>query len=160
MKNKLGINEFRLNEIERKIVNLKLNMLDETFTFNKKELNLDYLISLNKFLFNDFYCGDESVIRNLSANEVEIINKYLKNIIIVCVNDPENIEIILSLIEEIWHLQPFIVGNTRTLIAYLKILSKCFLLEIEVNVNKEITSKPDMFNLNNFVNRKGLTKFK
>lgn len=160
MKNKLGINEFRLNEIERKIVNLKLNMLDETFTFNKKELNLDYLISLNKFLFNDFYCGDESVIRNLSANEVEIINKYLKNIIIVCVNDPENIEIILSLIEEIWHLQPFIVGNTRTLIAYLKILSKCFLLEIEVNVNKEITSKPDMFNLNNFVNRKGLTKVK
>ena len=160
MKNKLGINEFRLNEIERKIVNLKLNMLDETFTFNRKELNLDYLISLNKFLFNDFYCGDESVIRNLSANEVEIINKYLKNIIIVCVNDPENIEIILSLIEEIWHLQPFIVGNTRTLIAYLKILSKCFLLEIEVNVNKEITSKPDMFNLNNFVNRKGLTKIK
>lgn len=160
MKNKIGISELQLRMIEHRLINQKLNLLDETFTFNESEYNFKYLVLLNDFLFRDFYYNEEIGIRNLNLKEVGQINKYLRKITYLCINKPNEINQILSLVEEIWHLQPFIVGNTRTMIAYLKIISESFLLQIDVDVNREIVSSPNMFKLNNIVNQKRLTKLK
>lgn len=157
MSNKIGVNEYRLREIEREIVNVKLNLLNETFTFNEGEFNLDYLKKLNDFLFQDFYNSDELGLRNLSELEVMTIEFHLKSITSICKNDFNNIKDILSIIGEIGNLQPFLVGNTRTLIAFIKVLNGAFLLGLDVDVNKEITNNPNNFRLNNFVNQKRLT---
>ena len=75
------------------------------------------------------------------------------------VEGKENIEPVLNIIQDIWFLQPFVDGNTRTLIAYLIILNKTFDLGLNIiDLNKEIESGVSTFNLNNFVNQKRLTK--
>ena len=160
LENKIGMNNFRLFDIERKIVNLKLNLIDEYFTFNKNSLDFEYLKEINNFLFSDFYNETNLGTRKISKVEKELINEYLNKIVYLCKNKPEEQEEILNLIKKIWHLQPFKWGNTRTLFAYLKILNSAFLLDLTVDTNKEIASKPSMFDLNNFVNQKRLTKDK
>lgn len=160
MSNKIGINEYRLSDIEKQIVNLKLNILDETFTFNEEEFNLNYLIKLNKFLFNDFYFENEVGTRNIDDIERLFIEKKLKLITNLCISSSEDIEKILVLVTEIWNIQPFIVGNTRTMIAFLKVLNQAFLLDLDMDLNKEIISDPNTFKLKNIVNQKRLTKHK
>ena len=51
MENKIGLSEFKLKEVERKIVNLKFNLLDEYFTFNSNIFELDFLKNLHNFYF-------------------------------------------------------------------------------------------------------------
>lgn len=160
MNNKLGMNDFQMMVIEKKLVQMKLNLLNEYFSFNNEKLDLKFLNSLHEFLFCEFYYKEELGTRTLSSDEVQLINKYLEEIINTCIKDPKNIDKILELICLIWNLQPYIVGNTRTLIAYLKIINTCFLLNINVDVNKEIKSGSDMFKKENFVNQKQLTKTK
>lgn len=153
MDNKLGLNEFKIIDVEKKIINLKLNVIDEYFTFNENEFNFNYLEKLNKFLFSDIY---ECIEVN---DEVKnIINKYLGIITDLLMEDKENITSVLDIIKDIWLLQPFVDGNTRTLIAYLIILNKAFDLGLNIDLNKEIESGINTFQLNNFVNQKRLTK--
>ena len=156
--NKIGVNEYKLRDIEKKIVNFKLNLLDETFIFNEDEFDLKYLKKLNDFLFQDFYFEEELGYRYESGIELSIIENKLYQIKKICIHNPEKIEEILNLIYEIWDLQPFMVGNTRTMIAFLKILNMAYLLDLEIDVNKKIISSPSMFKLNNIVNQKRLTK--
>lgn len=157
MHNKIGINEYRLRDIEKEIVNLKLSILDDRFTFNENEFNLSYLIKLNNFLFNDFYFDNAKGTRNLEEKEIINIESTLKLITKNCISNPEDIQQTLCLIEKIWNLQPFVVGNTRTMIAFLKVLNEAFLLDLDIDINKEIDSNYDMFKLNNIVNQKRLT---
>ena len=156
--NKLGISEYRLREIEKEIINLKLRLLNSYYTFNNTKYDLTFLIRLNSFLFSDFYFKDERGTRDLSIKEKELIESKLEKISYLCLNNPNELKEILLLIEEIWHLQPFIVGNTRTLVALIKILNESFLLGLNVDINQNITNNPKIFKLNNFVNQKGLTK--
>lgn len=158
MKNKIGVNEYKLLEIEREIVNIKLNLIDEYFTFNEENFNFEYLKKLNDFLFSDFYYKEELGTRKMTKEEENLIEFYLRKIIYISINNCKDKQQILKLIQNIWHLQPFTVGNTRTLIAYLKILNSAFLLGLDVDVNQEIASSPSIFNLENFVNQKRLTK--
>lgn len=147
MNNKLGLNRYRLIELERKIVNLKLDLIDETFSFNENDLNLNYLVKLNEFLFKDFYFDDDIGTRNLEDEEIFLINKYLNNAIKNSLLESPNIEEILDSIADIWNLQPFLVGNTRTLLGFLKILDSSFHLNLNVDVNQEINSNPKIFRL-------------
>ena len=158
--NKLGITENRLTDIEKQIVNLKLNLIDEYFTFNQENLDFNYLKQLHNFLFYDFYYEEEFGARKFDENEEKIIDSYFDQINYICIYQKENIKDILKLVKEIWHLQPFEVGNTRTLIAYLKILNRAFLLDLDIDVNKEIVSNPAIFDLERLVNQKRLTKNK
>ena len=75
MDNKLGLNEYKIKDIENKIVNLKLSVIDEYFTFNESELNFIYLEKLNKFLFSDIYESKE-----INNDVKNIINKYLEKL--------------------------------------------------------------------------------
>lgn len=153
MDNKLGLTEFKIIDIEKKLVNFKLNIIDEYFTFNESELNFIYLEKLNKFLFSDIYESKE-----INNDVKNIINKYLGIITDMLMEDKENIESVLDIIKDIWFLQPFVDGNTRTLIAYLIILNKAFDLGLYIDLNKEIESGINTFDSNNFVNQKRLTK--
>ena len=158
MNNKLGINEYIFENIERKIINTKLALLDEYFTFNNNKFNFEYLEKLNNFLFCDLY--DELGIRGLSEIEKDVIERILERINYISINNPNNKEEILNLIKEIWYIQPFKVGNTRTLFAYLKIIDLAFLIDFNVDVNMEIGGNLNVFNIENFVNQKRLTKVK
>ncbi len=158
MDNKLGINSYRFENIERKIINTKLALLDEYFTFNNDKFNFEYLEKLNNFLFCDLY--DELGVRGLSEIEKVVLETILERINYICVNNPDNKEGILNLIKKIWYIQPFKVGNTRTLFAYLKIINLAFLIDLNVDINMEIGGNLNIFNIENFVNQKRLTKTK
>ena len=153
MENKLGLGSYKINDVEKKIVNLKLNLIDEYFTFNETDLEFDYLEKINKFLFNDFYKYEE-----VDYAVKKIINKYLIILNDICINESENIETILEIINSIWIQQPFKDGNTRTLLAYLSVLNKAYNLGLNIDLNKEIESGTNTFKLENFVNQKRLTK--
>ena len=153
MENKLGLGSYKINDVEKKIVNLKLNLIDEYFTFNETDLEFDYLEKINKFLFNDFYKYEE-----VDYAVKKIINKYLIILNDICINESENIETILEIINSIWIQQPFKDGNTRTLLAYLIVLNKAYNLGLNIDLNKEIESGTNTFKIENFVNQKRLTK--
>ena len=55
MANKLGIDEYKLEKIEKELVKSKLNLLDFNFTFNLSNFDFAYLISLHNFLFSEIY---------------------------------------------------------------------------------------------------------
>ena len=59
----------------------------------------------------------------------------------------------------LWAQQTYGAGMRPVFHTY-KILNKAFLLGLNIDVNQEITSKPSIFDLNNFVNQKRLTKSK
>jgi len=160
MNNKLGINEERMNKIEKELVKMKLNFLDEYFTFNNQELNFNFLKCLHDFLFCDFYYKKDLNVRKMSFQEEKLINIYLRKIINICITKPQDIDNILQIVCSIWEMQPFIIGNTRTLIAYLKIINSGYLLGLDIDINKNIESNPSMFKKENFVNQKQLTKVK
>ena len=160
MKNKLGLNIGNLLFVERSIVNLKMNLLDEYFTFNQNIFSLEYLKQLHKFLFSDIYYDDQIETREFSVAEESYIKSLLDMLKDACLNNSEEIDNVLQPIEAIWDLQPFYNGNTRTCFAYLCILNKAFYLNINIDLNKEIESCSLMFKKENFVNQKRLTKIK
>ena len=160
MENKLGVSNSKLFDIERKIVNFKLNLLDEYITFNKNIFEFQYLIELHKFLFSDLYFDKNLEIRNFDEVEINNIETILVFIENACINNRERIDELLSLIYKLWEIQPFQNGNTRTLIAYLYILNKAFLLNMNIELNSEISNKTTFFELSESVNQNRLTKIK
>lgn len=160
MENKLGVSNSKLFDIERKIVNFKLNLLDEYITFNKNIFEFQYLIELHKFLFSDLYFDKNLAIRNFDEVEINNIETILVFIENVCINNRDRIDELLSLIYKLWEMQPFQNGNTRTLIAYLYILNKAFLLNMNIELNSEISNKTTFFELSESVNQNRLTKTK
>lgn len=158
--NKLGINEYKLNDIEKQIIKLKLDLIDYYFTFNNEQLDFKFLNDLHEFLFGDFYFDSQLGTRKIEIPEEELIEEILIKLNYLCLGGEKNIEEILSLLKELWKMQPFILGNTRTLVAFLKIINNIYLLGLEIDSDIKIKSCPKMFELNNFVNQKRLTKQK
>lgn len=111
--NRLGISDWNFENIERKIVNLKLNILDENFTFNKKHLNFNYLVSLNRFLFEELYYENDFGVRDIHPREIECINIYLKSIEEICLENYYDLDDILKLVKKYGfynHLRWVILG--------------------------------------------------
>lgn len=160
MENKLGVSDAKLFDIERKLVNFKFNLLDEYITFNKNIFDFEYLIELHKFLFSNLYFDKNIEIRNFDKIEINTIETILVFIEDICLNNRDRINELLSLIYKLWEMQPFQNGNTRTLIAYLYILNKAFLLNMNIDLNNEISNKTTFINLNELVNQNRLTKTK
>ena len=158
--NKLGLPNQKDLDVEKQLVNFKLNIIDETFTFNREMMDFVYLKRLNKFLFSDLYYEFQSGTRIMNNEERKKVDDMLLRILEICLYEPENIEDILNIIQELWELQLFYEGNTRTLFAYLKILNSAFSLGLNINPNIDIDSKSSFFNTENFVNQKRLTKTK
>lgn len=160
MENKLGISDGKLFDIERKLVNFKFNLLDEYITFNKNIFDFEYIVELHNFLFSDLYFDKDLEIRDFDKIEINTIETILIFIEDICLNNSDRISELLNLIYKLWDIQPFQNGNTRTLIAYLYILNKAFLLNMNIDLNSEISNKTTFFNLNKTVNQNRLTKTK
>ena len=154
MRNKLGLNEEKLLSIEKEIVSTKLKLLDEEFLFNSDIFTLEYLKEIHLFLFSDLYYDDDLSFRTLSKEELKYIEILFNSIKKICINMYENIEIIMETLVKLWELQIFKDGNTRTLLGYLSILNKAFILNLNIDLNKEIKSRPSELCNKNFVNQK------
>jgi len=160
MENKIGLTDFKLKQVERDIINLKLKLLDDKFNFNEYIFSFEYLNKLHEFLFGDIYDNEYIKSRKLSDVEITFINVLLNHIKIICINNPDNIDDLISSIDELWNFQPFYNGNTRTFLGYLSVLNSMFLLNLDIDFDKEIESSFNVFKKENFVNQKKLTKAK
>lgn len=160
MRNKLGLSNEKLLLVEKRIVNTKLNLLDEEFLFSENIFSLEYIKQIHNFLFSDLYYEEELSLRILSNEETKYIEVLFNSIKEICINNYKCIEILMETLVKLWELQVFKDGNTRTLLGYLSVLNKAFILNLNIDLNKEIKSRPSELCNNNFVNQKQLTKVK
>ena len=160
MRNKLGLNTEKLLSVEKEIVKIKLNILDEEFIFNENIFSLEYIKKIHDFLFCDLYYGEDLNLRELSNEEFKYIEVLFNSIKEICINKYLCVEILMETLVKLWELQIFKDGNTRTLLGYLCILNKAFILNLDIDLNKEIKSRPSELCNENFVNQKQLTKRK
>ena len=159
MRNKLGLTNQKLFSVEKVIVNTKLNLLDEEFVFNNDIFSLEYLRQLHLFLFSDLYYEEDLTFRDLKGEEIRYIEVLLNLIKEFCISENGS-EMLIETLTKLWKLQIFKDGNTRTLLGYLSILNKVFILNLNIDLNKEINSRPSELRSKVFVNQKQLTKAK
>jgi len=148
-KNKLGIlNYKKLKQVEKEIISVKMKLLDTSINFNMSELNLEFLIRLHKFLFGDIYYESQLQPRNLTDEELLEISRIfyaLANIgKIACCVDEKTVQ---ALFVRLWDLQIFLDGNTRTLLAFLKLYIERYSLPVEMSKVDKISSSGRMFTL-------------
>lgn len=130
MQNKLGILDDRtLEQIEELLIKNKIMMLNYEFTFNESEYNFNFLVKIHEYLFASIYDFDNHHLNSyVDDNIINEVNKLLRMLSlkgIIGEFDHESLEILYLL----WQMQIFINGNTRTLIAFLKIYISAFRLE-------------------------------
>jgi len=130
MQSRLGIlNSEKLAEVESSLIRNKIELLSYDFTFDKEDYDFDFLIQIHKYLFADIYILENNNLQEyIDENIVEIINRLMHRLTekgIDLTFDEETLEIF----DEIWRMQIFKDGNTRTLIAFLKIYVSAFMLD-------------------------------
>lgn len=139
MKTNLGItNAEKIKKIEYYLYNIKYHIIDEEYTFNEENIfNIKYLEKIHIFLFHDLYSIEECKIKeSISESIKKELNEKLE--ILRNMLYESNIEKMSDIIYYIWEKQIFYDGNTRTLLCYLKILSKAFNFEIEYDFTKDV----------------------
>lgn len=134
--NKLGIvNPNKIKEIEYYLFNIKYHIIDETYTFNEEDaFNTKYLEKIHLFLFSDIYDIEDCKIRKEISQDK--INKKLKELKQQLYED--DVEQIKNIIYTIWEYQIFPDGNTRTILCFLKIISKVYDFNITYDFTKDI----------------------
>lgn len=137
--NKLGIlNKETLLIVEKSLVETKISLLDYEFTFGECEFNIQFLINLHEYLFGDIYVLQNNDLRggvSLSKEDQDQVNTLLYRLNIKGVYgvfDEESLDIF----HRLWDMQIFSDGNTRTLIAFLKIYASAFQFEKYINFNE------------------------
>lgn len=137
--NKLGIIDyFYLEEVEKKLVKNKLDILSYQLTFNETSFDLAYIQKLHNFLFEDIYYEEDLQIRSCYNREnLELIDKQLKIIREQAVENILTKEDLEQVIYNLWELQLFKDGNTRTLWAYLKIFIESYNLPFTLSMDSE-----------------------
>ena len=84
-----------------------------------KNLYFDYLIEINYLFFNDEIKG--SNLRELDDNIIKNIDNKIGCLINTTeFNYDEKIAFLFNTIGYIWFIQPFLDGNTRTLLVFMK----------------------------------------
>lgn len=143
MISKIGVSEYKLDTYEYNSVKFKLSQLDEEFTFNEPTLNYNFLVKLNKFLFEDIYGFKTLENKNIKNNDIEEINSIFDNIIYSCID--KNYSELLKNIINLWEKQVLIIGNTRTLIGLLIIINLGYKLDLTIDSNINIVSSENIF---------------
>ena len=142
--NKLGMPEYLFEEMEKELVKLKLNSLNEYFTFNCENIDFEYLKALNHFLFIDLYKDEYVQPRKLDEEEIRLMNVSLSSVANSAI-DLDYTAIFKELVQ-IWQMQPFKVGNTRTLVGYLIVIDKLYGLQLNITpVERDIQSGISIF---------------
>lgn len=149
IENKLGVRSYeQLAQIEKEIISVKVKLLDDKITFNMDDLNLEFLVRVHKFLFSDIYEDKYLKIRKMSEEEYKEIDLIFKQLIRLGVYGAEiNLKLLESLFIKLWKYQLFYDGNTRTILAFLKLYIEYYRLPIEYNYDLKIESGPKVFKL-------------
>ena len=153
--NILGIyNRKELQEIEYYLFNTKYHLINESFTFNAEGLfTLDYLEKIHIFLFSDVY-GIDNCKLNITEDTQKEVMKLLEEIKeMLDFNDNEKLA---DTLYKLWEYQIFLDGNTRTILCYLKILSKYYDFNITYDFTKDVTE--DYF-ISNVINSIKIKKY-
>ena len=139
MENKLGIyNSNTLHEAQRKIIKTKLSVLDETFTFNLREFDFEYLVRMHKYLFCDFYSFKFDSALDFPKDIYEDMEEIMKSIRLLCIYSPEDKNTLIELLYQLWEMQAFTDGNTRTILGFFKVLNHAFNLGFNIDVTREM----------------------
>ena len=142
MENIIGVSQDKLESLEQKLVNEKLKFLDEYCTFGCDKYDADYLLRLNNFLFGYLY---GPLCYRLSAYN-GIINSYMYTINEEGVGD-KNLDVIFDRLQALWDLQPFLVGNTRTFAAFIKIINEAYNLKLNIDPDCELYSGMNLLDI-------------
>lgn len=133
--NKLGIsNEFDIENIERKIVEYKMSILDSRFTFNEKIIGLEYLRKLHNFLFGDIYFTAGNFSKRVDEEVIKIAEKIMFDIysLLEYINYEEVKLEINKKLEELINLQLFDDGNHRVVSGYFKLIIEPYIKDNKV----------------------------
>lgn len=123
MKSKLGIIDRQtLDTIEQKIISTKIELLDYQYTFDETEYNFDFLVKLHKYLFEDlYYLKNDNLRSNIDEFTKQKVNQYMKILTVIGSVNQEELNLIPTIFDKLWLMQLFTDGNSRTLVAFLKI---------------------------------------
>lgn len=138
-RNKLGITDiFKLETVEHQLVKSKLDILDSTFTFGQTQFDVAYLQELHNFLFGDIYYEEDLAIRSrYTVAALEQIDASFLQLNECGANQDIDCETLTATIENLWELQLFHDGNTRTLWGFLKTYIEAFQLPMELSMTTD-----------------------
>ncbi len=107
--------------------------MDYRYTFNESEYSVEFLIKLHKYLFDDIYFLENNDLQDYVDEEYYAkANNLIKNLIDKGINkqfDRQTSDVFY----ELYTMQLFKDGNTRTLIAFFKIYLQAFNINFKFN---------------------------
>lgn len=133
-KNKLGITDFfKLEELENKIVQMKLNQLDYLYSFNQDSYNFEYIEKLHNYLFEDIYYPEDIKVRsNYSSRDIQVLDKALAYFYGRLTLEEVTPCQFSDFFYQLWDLQLFPDGNTRTVYGLMKVTIEAYQLPFEL----------------------------
>ena len=105
MKNKLGLNEMDILDVEEALLAYKASILNEKVSFNEDNFNLNYLLKLHKFLLGDIYYYAGSISNRYDEEDWKYINSLVEDTVFLIENRSQDIDNILSNIKELIDMQ-------------------------------------------------------
>ena len=128
--NKLGVSQDEIELIENSLYEYKKNLLSEKITFNETEFNLEYLIKLHKFLFDDLYYN-VNISSRFNAEDINYINNKIKELVFLIRYEIDK-ELLENYIEDIKNIQIFDNGNKRTIDLFIEHICKQFNYDLKL----------------------------
>lgn len=139
MENRVGIDSpKKLKDLEYYLFNIKYHLIDEYFSFNENDyFTLEYFEKLHEFLFISIYDEQYCKIReDITEENRKKLRKLFLEIRELSYNfDSESFK---EKIYKLWENQIFYDGNTRTILCFLKILSKVSNFKINYDFSKDV----------------------
>ena len=59
----------------------------------------------------------------------------------------KNLDVIFDRLQALWDLQPFLVGNTRTFAAFIKIINEAYNLKLNIDPDCELYSGMNLLDI-------------
>ena len=129
MRNKLGLSEYDIEEVETKIVEMKSQLLDYRFTFGTDHFGIKYLLKLHDFLFGDMYYDAGQLSSSYVERDKDEFDKRINRIVALIKKQDSNISQIAELITDLVDAQIFEDGNSRTIHLFFDNVINCFFPE-------------------------------
>lgn len=141
MENKLGLSDYEIEELEQKLVEVKLSLINYKFTFNTDSYGIDYLTRLHDFLFGDIYYDTNRISNRYEESDAELFDGKIKNITSLIQSRNADFELITTLIQELIDDQIFDDGNSRTISVFFNNFIDAY---FDVNDEYAITLKEEI----------------
>lgn len=131
IKNKVGLNDDVLINIEAKLFKYKSAIIDYRFTFNQEYFGIEYLLKLHEFLFGDLYDYAGKISDRYNESDKEEFDRDIRVIVSLISSKNPDIAHIADLINDFVDKQIFDDGNSRTIHLFFNNIIDCFYLDGE-----------------------------